>query len=72
MRIGRSEWKKAEEDRDQATNEQRYTKRNATAQLAIYFCLHKGTLVEHTATGQPRFRSRIPCPKRFRKKLYVI
>src|SRR5437016_4154576 len=27
---------------------------------------------ENTAGGQPRFRNTIPCPKQFRKKLYVI
>jgi hypothetical protein len=71
MQIACSESEKAEEDRDQATKEHRYTKRNATPQLAISFCLHRGTLMENTGTGQRRFRSRIPIPKEVRKKLYV-
>src|SRR5437763_2922071 len=36
-----------------------------------YFCLHRGSLPENTAGVQPRFRGTIPCPKTFRKKLYV-
>jgi hypothetical protein len=29
----------------------------------IYFCLHRGSLPETTAEGQPRFGGTIPCPK---------
>ena len=36
-----------------------------------YLCLHRGSLPENTAGVQPRFRGTIPCPKTFRKKLYV-
>src|SRR5262249_3126983 len=39
-------------------------------QLAIYFCLHRGSVPENTAGGQPRFRGEIDVRK-FRKKLYV-
>src|SRR5438874_6191089 len=35
-------------------------------QLAIYFCLHRGSLPEHTAGGQSRFRANPP-PQKFRK-----
>src|SRR5882724_477692 len=38
---------------------------------AIYFCLHRGSLTENTAGRQPRCRGTIPCPKKFRQKLYV-
>jgi hypothetical protein len=40
-------------------------------QLAIYFCLHGGSLPENTAGAQPRFRGKI-LPGKFRKKLHVI
>jgi hypothetical protein len=36
IQIARSESEKAEEDRDQATNEQRYTKRNATSRRVFW------------------------------------
>jgi len=36
IQIARSEWEKAEEDRDQASKEQRYTKRNATPRRVFW------------------------------------
>ena len=36
IQIARSESEKAEEDRDQATKEQRYTKRNATPRRVFW------------------------------------
>src|SRR5438093_13479740 len=32
-------------------------------QLAIYFCLHRGSLPENTARRQPRFPGQTPRPK---------
>ena len=40
-------------------------------QFVIYFRLYRGNLTENTAGRQPRCRGTIPCPKKFRKKLYV-
>src|SRR5438874_2508955 len=40
-------------------------------QRAIYFCLHRDSLPENTAGGQPRFGAK-PAPKNFCKILYVI
>lgn len=41
-------------------------------QPAIYFRLHTGSLPENTGERQPRFSGTIPCPNKFRKKLYVV
>ena len=40
-------------------------------QLAIYFWLYRGSLLENTAGCQPRFGAKL-APTNFRKKLYVI
>jgi hypothetical protein len=37
-------------------------------QLAIYFCLHRGSLPENTARRQPRFRGQKPIPDKISEK----